>query len=136
MSAIGLGHNENAYRAVSLRVLNLDPRGGVARVPGAIKDGVGVSLLRLVVEDQDNLPFRFKPGVVVIAKFGSGDAEAGENYFGGEISVLAIASQDVRVFPLRFFSAADERDEILCAVGRIFDERDGRTLGCCVVEVD
>src|SRR5260370_33106539 len=55
---IGFRNDQNADRAVLLRVQDFHASRGVARVAGAVENGVGIGFLRFVVENQHDFSVR------------------------------------------------------------------------------
>src|SRR5207302_1423484 len=83
--------------------------GGVTRVAGAVEDGVGIGLLRLVIENQHDFSVRVDVLVIVVSKLGRGDAVASEDYLRGHINIGMVRAQRVGKFPLLLASAAGFR---------------------------
>ena len=62
-----------------LRVQHLEPDVRRGRISQAVEDRIGIVLLRLVIEDEDDLAARVQARVVVVMKLRSRDSEAGEH---------------------------------------------------------
>ena len=64
---------------------------------------------------------RVDRSVVIVAEFGRGNSETGEDDFSREIHILPVPAQNLGKFPLRFLASAREGDETLRAVGAVFN---------------
>jgi len=122
---VALACERPADRAVPLRVQDLEPdvrRGGVA---DAVEDRIGVVLLRLVVEDEDDLSSRVEPRVIVVVELRGGDAEPGEHHRGGRFRVAREEADEVleKLVALLLAGAA-QRELRLLHVGQVLDDRD------------
>src|SRR5712691_345222 len=80
MLAVWFGGEEHPDGAVLFGIQHFHQRARISRAAFAVEDRAGVVLLRLMVEDQDDLAARVERGVVVIAEFRGGNSEAGEGY--------------------------------------------------------
>src|SRR2546429_2278611 len=71
MLAVGFRCDQHAHRPMHLRVQDFHAPGGVTRVAGAVEDGVGIGLLRLVIENQHDFSVRVDALVIVVSKLRS-----------------------------------------------------------------
>src|ERR1700761_3567027 len=123
MFTVRLGDNQDAHGAVSLRVLHLYTRGGVASVAGAVEDRLGIGLLGLVIEDQDDFAVRIEGLVIVVTELGRGDSETGKYDGRGYVDVFREGAISIGKFPLLFVRAAFERDIAFGTIVAEFSER-------------
>jgi hypothetical protein len=74
--AVRFSHDHDGHGPVRLRIHDLHPGGGVARVPGPVENRARIILLRLMIKDKHDFAAGIDGGVVIVAKLGGGDAEA------------------------------------------------------------
>ena len=122
--AIRLADDEEADGAVPLRVQSLETDVRRGRVADAVEDRIGVVLLRLVVEDEDDLSSRVEPRVIVVVELRGGDAEPGEHHRGGRFRVAREEADEVleKLVALLLAGAA-QRELRLLHVGQVLDDR-------------
>lgn len=105
MLAVWLGQDQHADCAVLLCVHGFHSRGGVTGVAGSVEDERWTVLLRLVVEEEDNLALHINACVIVVMKFGRGDAEGGEDYVCGDIHIMRKGAKGFRELPFLLCAA-------------------------------
>src|SRR5262249_57178024 len=116
MLAVRLGNNHYCNCPVCLRIECLHARGGVSRVAGAIKDGLWISLLWLVIKDDDNFALGINPVVVVISQLRRSDAKTGKDCLGGDVNIFGKSAKRLRKLPAFFIYAPFQADERLFAI--------------------
>src|SRR5215472_15988434 len=116
MLAVRLGNNHYCNSSVCLRIERLHARGGVTRIAGAIKDGLWISLLRLVIKDNDNFALGINPCVVVIPQFRRGDAKTGKDCLGGDVNIFGKSAKRLRKLPAFLIPASCQAHEGLLAI--------------------
>ncbi len=92
---VRIGRDQQRHRAMTLGDHHLGAGVRVARVALAVEDRIGVLLLRLMVEDQNDFAARVDARVIVIVKLGRGDAEAGEDHRSFEYAVVRVIAGGV-----------------------------------------
>ncbi len=70
MLAVRFGDDDERNSAVGLGVEEFYARRRISCVAGAVEDGLGIVLLRFVVEDENDLALGIDALVVVVAKLG------------------------------------------------------------------
>src|SRR5262249_44768458 len=93
---------------------------GIAR---AIKDRLRISLLRLVIKDDDNLALGINSFVVVIPQLRRGDAKTGKDCLGGEVNIFGKSAKRLGKLPALLITAPRQADEGLFAVIAGLDQR-------------
>src|SRR5215471_14352713 len=116
MLAIRLGNNHYCNSSMCLRIECLHARGSVPRVAGAIKDGLWISLLRLVIKDNDNFAPGINPCVVVISQLRRGDAKTGKDCVRSEVNIFGKSAKRLRKLPAFLIPAPHQADEGLLAI--------------------
>ena len=81
----GVGDEDHAGRSVHLGVGGLAGEGGVPREVLAGEDAVLVVFLRLVAQDEDDLPLHIQARVIVVMILGRGDSVTGEDHGAGQL---------------------------------------------------
>ena len=94
--AVRFSHDHDSHGPVSLRIHDLHPGGGVARVPGSVENRAGIILLRLMIKDKHDFAAGIDGGVVIVAKLRRGDAEAGKDDGRGKIHRMLVSSRPPR----------------------------------------
>src|SRR5215471_17777957 len=125
MLAIRLGNNHYCNCSVGLRIERLHARGSVPRVAGAVKDGLWISLLWLVIKDNDNFALGINPCVVVISQLRRGDAKTGKDCLGGEVNIFGKSAKRLRKLPAFLIPTTRQADERLFAIIAVLDQRNG-----------
>src|SRR5882672_1346115 len=97
MLAVRLGRKKNADGAMSLSIYDLDESARIASISFAVEHGAGIVLLRLVIEDQDNLPVGVKCGVIVIAELRGRDAVTREHHRSQDVGFKGRAAEEIDV---------------------------------------
>jgi hypothetical protein len=109
--------------AVGLRVEPLDSRRSVHGEAGSQEYAVRVPLLRLAIEDDDDLPLGIQTRIVVIAVFGGGDAITREDHRGGEGDIVLEGALKIGAARQRFpLPLMHQRDGAVSGVQRRRDQ--------------
>src|SRR5215471_6245090 len=116
MLAIRLGNNHYCNCSVGLRIERLHARGSVPRIASAVKDGLWISLLRLVIKDNDNFALGINPFVIVISQLRRGDAKTDKDCLGGDVNIFGKSAKRLRKLPAFLIPAPRQADEGLLAV--------------------
>src|SRR5215471_13711034 len=125
MLAVRLGNNHYCNSSVCLRIERLHARGGVTRIAGAVKYGLWISLLRLVIKDDDNFALGINPFVAVISQLRRGYAKTGKDCLGGHVNIFGKSAKRLRKLPALLIPAPSQTDERLFAVIAVLDQRNG-----------
>src|SRR5215471_3077879 len=125
MLAVRLGNNHDSNCSACLGIERLHARGGVPGIGGAIKYGLWISLLRLVIKDDDNLALGINPFIVVISQLRRSDAKTGKDCLGGHVNIPGKSAKRLRKLPALLIPAPSQTDERLFAVIAVLDQRNG-----------
>jgi hypothetical protein len=109
---------------VAVRVPQLRNVVEVTGVALAVEDGLQVVLLRLVIEDGDDLALGVDAGVVVVIELGSGDAVTGEHDRAGDRDLRRCVGDRFRRVEHFRVAVAAQREGREVAIHAVFEQRD------------
>ena len=111
-----------SHGTVHLRVDELYTSGRVLRISDAIEDRLRIVLLRLMIEDEDDLAFGVDIGVVVVVDPRRRDAVTRKDYGRSDVNRVFKCTEGLRGVPHRWLTITHHRDGAICTVGTVFND--------------